>query len=108
MVHPRPASPQGPPRRSTRVDEMSAADMPGHGTGGGLVESVDVVIGVVASPGPARDLANDLLPDLSRRITGRLPGARWDVRLVSDRLVERAANPTQLISAPPPRAAGEG
>ena len=26
--------------------------MPGHGTGGGPVESVDVVIGLVASPGP--------------------------------------------------------
>jgi hypothetical protein len=47
--------------------------MPGHGTGGGPVQSVDVVVGLVASPGPATDLANELLPDLSRRITGRLP-----------------------------------
>src|SRR4051812_8530198 len=54
---------------------MSPADMPGHGTGGGLVESVDVVIGLVASPGPATDLANELLPDLSRRIMAHGPPA---------------------------------
>src|SRR3954471_4379022 len=87
---------------------MSAADMPGHGTGGGLVESVDVVIGLVASPGPATDLANELLPDLSRRITGRLPGARWDVRLVPARLVERPANLTELISAARRRLLSDG
>ena len=87
---------------------MSPADMPGHGTGGGPVESVDVVIGLVASPGPATDLANELLPDLSRRITGRLPGARWDVRLVSDRLVERPADLTELISAARRRLLSDG
>ena len=87
---------------------MSPADTPGHGTGGGPVESMDVVIGLVASPGPATDLANELLPDLSRRITARLPGARWDVQLVSDRLVERPADLTELISAARRRLLSDG
>jgi hypothetical protein len=67
-----------------------------------------IVVGVVASPGAASELAEALRPDLTERIAARLPNAEWTVRLVSDRLVERPADLSQLIAAARRRMFAEG
>lgn len=67
-----------------------------------------LVVGVVASPGAASELAEALRPDLAERIAARLPDAEWTVRLVSDRLVERPADLSQLIAAARRRMFAEG
>ena len=82
--------------------------MPDRGTDGGRPEPTEVVIALVASPGPATDLATGLLSDLSRRVTERLPGSRWAVRLVSDRLVEWPADLHELVSAARRRLLSDG
>ena len=43
---------------------------------------------MLASPGPASELTESLLPDIADRLAAQLPGARWKVEFVSDRLVE--------------------
>lgn len=58
-----------------------------------------VVVGVVSAPGPCAELAERLGPDLDGRIGARLPSVRWEVRLVTDRLVDGPADLSQLISA---------
>jgi hypothetical protein len=67
-----------------------------------------LVVGLVASPGAATDLASGLLPDLAERINDRLPGRQWTVRLVSDRLVDGPADLTQLVAAARRRMLAEG
>lgn len=58
-----------------------------------------VIIGVISAPGTSTELAERLRPDLTERIGARLPGVRWVVQFVSDRLVEGPADLSQLISA---------
>lgn len=58
-----------------------------------------IVVGLVASPGPATELAKALHPGLAGRISALLPGAAWDVRFVSDRLVEPPADLSRLVAA---------
>lgn len=57
------------------------------------------MVGLVASPGPAAELAAGLLPDLPAALAARLPRVRWEVRLVTDRLVEHPADLGHLIEA---------
>ncbi len=57
------------------------------------------VIGLVASPGPAADLAQDLLPDLTDLISVRLPDGGWQIRLAEDRLVDAPADLSRLVAA---------
>jgi hypothetical protein len=58
-----------------------------------------VIIGVISAPGTCTELADRLRSDLTERIGARLPSVRWVVRFVSDRLVDRSAELSQLISA---------
>ena len=58
-----------------------------------------IVVGLVASPGPATELAKALHPGLTGRISARLPDAAWDVRFASDRLVEPPADLSRLVAA---------
>src|SRR4051812_7376150 len=67
-----------------------------------------LVMGLVASPGAATDLAERLLVDVTERLNQTLPGARWTVRLVSDRLVDLPADLTQLIGAARRRLLADG
>jgi hypothetical protein len=83
------------------------ADVPGQDSEGGPPEPSEVVIALVASLGPATDLAAGLLSDLSRRATERLPGSRWAFRLLSDRLVEWPADLQELASAARRRLVGD-
>jgi len=55
------------------------------------LEARTVIIGVISAPGTSTELAE--------RIGARLPGVRWVVRFVSDRLVDGPADLSQLISA---------
>jgi len=58
-----------------------------------------VAVGLIASPGPAAELAETLLGDgLAEQMTERLPGAKWTVRVVADRLVGGPAPLHQLVS----------
>lgn len=57
------------------------------------------MLGLVASPGPAADLAREVLPMLPERVAERLPGATWAVRFLADRLVDPPAELAEVISA---------
>jgi putative flippase GtrA len=57
-----------------------------------------LVVGVVASPGAASELAAALCPDLAERIARRLPDAEWTVRLVPDRPVVAHASMTHGVA----------
>jgi hypothetical protein len=72
------------------------------------VEPNLVVVGLIAAPGPCAELAEALLPDLAERIAVRIPGVRWEVRYVTDRLVEWPADLSSLMSAAHRRALAEG
>ncbi|MCW2643788.1 MAG: hypothetical protein JWP76_6094, partial [Dactylosporangium sp.] len=67
-----------------------------------------MVVGLIAAPGPCAELAEALLPDLAERIAVRIPGVRWEVRYVTDRLVEWPADLSSLMSAAHRRALAEG
>lgn len=68
----------------------------------------NVVVGVIASPGICAELAESVLSDLAGRLADRIPGVRWEVRYVCDRLVERPADLSRLVSAARSRALAEG
>jgi hypothetical protein len=68
----------------------------------------ELVLGLIAAPGPATELAASLLPELRDQLAARLPGVQWDVRLVSDRLVEPPVEPSGLIQAAREKLLNEG
>lgn len=67
-----------------------------------------IVIGLVASPGPAADLAQNLLADLTGPISVRLPDGDWQIRLAVDRLVNAPADLNRLVAAARRRLLDEG
>jgi len=73
--------------------ETSAASFPD------LTQQPELVVGLLASPGPASELIESLLPEIADRLAVQLPGARWRVEFVSDRLVEPPTVLSELISA---------
>jgi hypothetical protein len=79
-----------------------ASDQDGHD------EQREVVLGVIAAPGPATELAMSLLPELPRLLAVRVPNLRWEARLVTDRLVEPPADPDSVIQAARERLLREG
>jgi hypothetical protein len=78
---------------------MPEADPPEPASSEAAPEPRTVIIGVISAPGTSTELAERLRPDLTERIGARLPGVRWVVRFVSDRLVDGPADLSQLISA---------
>jgi hypothetical protein len=68
----------------------------------------ELVLGLIAAPGPATELAVSLSSELPRQLAARLPGVKWDVRLVSDRLVEAPVETSGLIQAARERLLKEG
>jgi len=78
---------------------MPEADPPEPASSEAAPEPRTVIIGVISAPGTSTELAERLRPDLTERISARLPSARWVVRFVSDRLVDGPADLSQLISA---------
>jgi hypothetical protein len=58
-----------------------------------------IVLGLIAAPGPAADLAGHLAEDLATRLQQLYPDAEWRVPLVVDGLVTPPAPTTNLIDA---------
>ena len=59
----------------------------------------ELVIGLLAAPGPASELTESLVEEIADRLAVRLPGVRWRVEFVSDRLVEPPTDLSALIAA---------
>src|SRR6202035_3156245 len=59
----------------------------------------DLVVGLLASPGPAAELTAGLVAEGADRLAVQLPGVRWKVEFVIDRLVEPPTDLTEVISA---------
>ena len=56
-------------------------------------------MGLLASPGPASELTESLMPVIADRLAEQLPGARWRLEFVSDRLAEPPTVLSELVSA---------
>lgn len=59
----------------------------------------EIIVGLLASPGPAAELTESLIPEIADRLPLELPGVRWRVEFVSDRLVEPPTDLSEIISA---------
>ena len=59
----------------------------------------ELVVGLLASPGPASELTESLIPEITDRLAEQLPGARWRLEFVSDRLAEPPTVLSELVSA---------
>src|ERR1700759_2670977 len=73
--------------------ETDAASFPGPS------QRPEIVVGLLASPGAASELTESLLPEIADRQPEQLPGVRWRIEFVSDRLVQPPTDLTELISA---------
>jgi hypothetical protein len=73
--------------------ETDAASFPGTS------QRPEIVVGLLASPGAASELTESLLPEIADRLPEQLPGVRWRIEFVSDRLVQPPTDLTELISA---------
>jgi hypothetical protein len=71
-------------------------------------ETRELVLGLVAAPGPATELASSLLPELPGQLAARVPNVRWVVRLVSDRLVLPPVDLDAVIQAAREKLLNEG
>jgi len=58
-----------------------------------------LVVGLLAAPGPASELTESLAGEIAGRLGGQLPGVRWRVEFVSDRLVQPPTDLSELIAA---------
>src|ERR1700758_2077423 len=63
------------------------------------ISQPEIVVGLLASPGPAAELTEGLLPEIADRLPERLPGVCWRLEFVSDRLVEPPTDLSAIISA---------
>src|ERR1700735_467801 len=59
----------------------------------------ELVIGLAAAPGPAAELTEGVVGEIAARLAGQLPGVRWRVEFVSDRLVQPPTDLSELIAA---------
>jgi hypothetical protein len=75
------------------------AEGPGSPSGAETARQPELVIGLLASPGPASELTESLVGGIADRLAGHLPGVRWRVEFVSDRLVEPPTDLSTLIEA---------
>ncbi|MEV4756392.1 hypothetical protein AB0J86_14930 [Micromonospora sp. NPDC049559] len=68
----------------------------------------EVVVGVVASPGPAGELAGQVGTELTELLRARLPGVRWAVRVLTERPTGAPTELAQVIDAVRQRLLAEG
>ena len=73
--------------------------MTGTGAVPDSAAQTDLVVGLLASPGPAAELTAGLVAEVADRLAAQLPGVRWKVEFVIDRLVEPPTDLTEVISA---------
>jgi hypothetical protein len=71
----------------------------GTGAAPDSAAQTDLVVGLLASPGPAAELTAGLVSEVADRLAAQLPGARWKVEFVIDRLVEPPTDLAEVISA---------
>src|SRR6202042_2405219 len=74
--------------------ETRAENVPGTAQ-----QEAELVIGLLAAPGPASELTESLIEEITGRLAVQLPGARWRIEFVSDRLVEPPTDLSALIAA---------
>jgi len=75
------------------------AESPGSQSAAETSRQPELVIGLLASPGPASELTESLVGEIADRLAGQLPGVRWRVEFVSDRLAEPPTDLSALIEA---------
>jgi hypothetical protein len=75
------------------------AEGPGSQSAAETSRQPELVIGLLASPGPASELTESLAGEIADRLAGQLPGVRWRVEFVSDRLAEPPTDLSALIEA---------
>src|ERR1700728_2627844 len=63
------------------------------------VSKPEIVVGLLASPGPASERTESLRREIADRLPERLPGVRWRLEFVSDRLVDPPTDLSAIISA---------
>src|SRR5690348_18321351 len=63
-------------------------ESPGSQSGAETSRQPELVIGLLASPGPASELTESLAGEIADRLAGQPPGVRCRVGFVSDRLAE--------------------
>lgn len=73
--------------------------MTGTGAAPDSAAQTDLVVGLLASPGSAAELTAGLVAEVADRLAAQLPGARWKVEFVIDRLVEPPTDLAEVISA---------
>lgn len=71
----------------------------GNGSAGDDAARPDVVLGLVAAPGEAAELAGWLTAELSRQLSAEHSDVRWDVRCVEDGLVPPPADDAEIVAA---------
>ena len=76
-----------PPDPPSEEDQLAEAATP------------DVVVGLVAAPGAAAELAGRMAHELRDSLTTELPEVLWDVRVVEDGLVQPPADDAELVAA---------
>jgi hypothetical protein len=59
----------------------------------------ELLIGLLAAPGPASELTESLVGEIGDRLAWQLPGVRWRVIFVSDRLVQPPTDLSELMAA---------
>src|SRR6201996_4967408 len=59
----------------------------------------ELVIGLLGAPGPASELTESLAGEIAERLAGQLPGVRWRIAFVSDRLVQPPTDLSELVAA---------
>jgi|SRR6266487_1155489 len=92
ICHPLP-TPDCRGRRERRAVETGAVSLPQTS------RQPDLVVGLLAWPGPATELTQSPVPENADRLTVQLPGARWKVGFVSDWLAEPPTDLSELIWA---------
>ena len=75
------------------------AEGPGAGSVPDTKPRPELVIGLLAAPGPASELTESLVGEIADRLAGQLPGVRWRVEFVSDRLVQPPTDLSELVAA---------
>src|SRR5256885_60884 len=75
------------------------AEGPGSQSGAETTRQPDRSTGLRPPPGPASELTESLVGEVADRLAGQLPGVRWRVEFVSDRLVEPPTDLSTLIAA---------
>ena len=59
----------------------------------------EMVIGLLAAPGPVSELTESLVGEIADRLAGQLPVVRWRIEFFSDRLVQPPTDLSELIAA---------